>query len=60
MCTFFALYIYKTGIVFRFKFYHLNDSKVSKLAYLFFANRLTKPINAADIGKIKKIQTSIP
>lgn len=60
MCTFFALYIHKTGIVFRFKFYHLNDSKVSKLAYLFFANRLTKPINAADIGKIKKIQTSIP
>lgn len=60
MCTFFALYIHKTGIVFRFKFYHLNDSKVSKLSlYLLFANRLTKPINA-DIGKIKKIQTSIP
>lgn len=42
MCTFFALYIHKTGIVFRFKFYHLNDSKVPKLSLSIICKQIDK------------------
>lgn len=53
MCIFFVLYIYKIGIVFRFKFYYLNDLKVFKL-FLFIICKQNDKIYKCRYRKDKK------